>query len=35
MPRKQLEKVLVGELGPTWRSKMADFEYEPLAQASM
>jgi hypothetical protein len=35
MPRKQLEKVLVGELGPNWRSKLADFEYEPLAAASI
>lgn len=35
MPRRQLEKVLVGELGQDWRSKLADFEYEPLAAASI
>lgn len=35
MPRKQLEKVLVAELGDFWRQKVADFEYEPLAAASI
>lgn len=35
MPRKQLHKVLVDELGPDWRSKVADFEDEPLAAASI
>ena len=35
MPRKQLEKVLVAELGDLWRQKVADFEYEPLAAASI
>ena len=35
MPRKQLEKVLVAELGDSWRQKVADFEYEPLAAASI
>ena len=35
MPRKQLHKVLAAELGPDWRSKVADFEDEPLAAASI
>lgn len=35
MPKKQLEKVLTGELGPEWRSKVANFEDEPLAAASI
>lgn len=35
MPRKQLEKVLVAELGPDWRARLADFEYDPLAAASI
>lgn len=35
MPRKQLEKVLVAELGDTWRDRVADFEYDPLAAASI
>ena len=35
MPRRQLEKVLCDELGDDWRSKVADFEDEPLAAASI
>ena len=35
MPRRQLEKVLVAELGPAWRERLADFEYDPLAAASI
>jgi len=35
MPRRQLEQALRSELGPEWRSKVADFDYEPLAAASI
>lgn len=35
MPRSQLEDALVAELGSDWRSKMAEFDYEPLAAASI
>ncbi|KAK9837477.1 hypothetical protein WJX81_005202 [Elliptochloris bilobata] len=35
MPRRQLEKVLVEELGDAWRAKVAVFEDEPLAAASI
>ncbi len=35
MPRRQLEKVLVAELGDGWREKVDDFEYDPLAAASI
>ena len=35
MPRSQLESALVAELGPNWRSMVADFDYEPLAAASI
>lgn len=35
MPRRQLEKAVSGELGPDWRSKVADFDEEPLAAASI
>ncbi|BDA48587.1 Atypical kinase COQ8A, mitochondrial [Coccomyxa sp. Obi] len=35
MPRKQLEKAMVAELGTDWRSKLADFDFEPLAAASI
>ena len=35
MPRRQLVKVLVAELGEGWREKVADFEYDPLAAASI
>ena len=35
MPRQQLEKVLRDELGPDWRDKLADFEMEPMAAASI
>ena len=35
MPRRQLEQALRSELGPNWRSKVADFDFEPLAAASI
>lgn len=35
MPQGQLQKVISAELGPDWRSKMASFEDEPLAAASI
>ncbi|GAB4819196.1 hypothetical protein N2152v2_006242 [Parachlorella kessleri] len=35
MPRKQLEQVLREELGPDWRQRVADFDYTPLAAASI
>ena len=35
MPQRQLEKVIAAEAGPNWRSKVATFEDEPLAAASI
>lgn len=35
MPRSQLNPVLDTELGPNWQSKLASFDYEPLAAASI
>ena len=35
MPRRQLEKVLVAELGDSWKEKVANFEYDPIAAASI
>lgn len=35
MPKRQLEQVIVAEAGPDWRSKVATFEDEPLAAASI
>ena len=35
MPQRQLEKVIAAEAGPNWRSKVASFEDEPLAAASI
>lgn len=35
MPRAQLEHVLVSELGPDWRSRMAHFDDQPCAAASI
>ena len=35
MPQGQLQKVIAAELGPNWRTKMATFEDEPLAAASI
>lgn len=35
MPKRQLEKVISAEAGPDWRSKVATFEDEPLAAASI
>ena len=34
MPQRQLEQVMAG-LGPDWRKKLASFENEPLAAASI
>ncbi|CAI9087230.1 OLC1v1021254C4 [Oldenlandia corymbosa var. corymbosa] len=35
MPRSQLNQVLNAELGPQWSSKLLDFDYEPMAAASI
>jgi aarF domain-containing kinase len=35
MPRGQLEATLTEELGDDWRSKVAEFEWEPSAAASI
>jgi aarF domain-containing kinase len=35
MPRKQLERALVSELGADWESRLAHFEWTPLAAASI
>lgn len=35
MPRRQLEQVLVAELGPDWQSKVAEFDFQPMAAASI
>ncbi|CAH2072091.1 unnamed protein product [Thlaspi arvense] len=35
MPRSQLNPVLDAELGSDWQSKLASFDYEPLAAASI
>lgn len=35
MPRKQLEKVLVRELGPDWQKHFQEFQYRPIAAASI
>ena len=35
MPQRQLHKQLTDQLGPEWRSKLASFEDEPLAAASI
>jgi hypothetical protein len=35
MPRSQLEQTLQSELGSEWRSKLADFDYEAMAAASI
>ena len=35
MPRKQLEKTLVNELGEKWREQLSDFDYKPIAAASI
>lgn len=35
MPQKQLNKVLTDELGHDWRSRVSDFESEPLGAASI
>jgi len=35
MPRKQLERALVTELGAGWQSKLSHFEWSPLAAASI
>lgn len=35
MPQGQLHKVIQAELGVNWRNRMATFEDEPLAAASI
>ncbi|GMH38418.1 hypothetical protein BSKO_06302 [Bryopsis sp. KO-2023] len=35
MPRKQLERVLQDELGSDWSSKIAEFDFMPMAAASI
>jgi aarF domain-containing kinase len=35
MPRRQLEKVLRDQLGVDWESRVAEFDYTPLAAASI
>ena len=35
MPQRQLHKQLTDQLGPEWRSKLTNFEDEPLAAASI
>lgn len=35
MPQKQLDKVLISELGPDWRSKLVEFDLQPIAAASI
>ncbi len=35
MPRAQLEGVLVSELGADWHTRLAEFEWEPRAAASI
>lgn len=35
MPKSQLEKQLIEELGPHWRSRFLDFDEKPIAAASI
>lgn len=35
MPRRQLDNVLIAELGSDWQSKLKSFDYQPLAAASI
>ena len=35
MPQSQLEQVMSAEVGPDWRKRLASFEDEPLAAASI
>lgn len=35
MPKHQLEKQLVSQLGTDWRSKLSEFDYIPIAAASI
>ncbi len=35
MPVRQMESVLIKELGPDWRSKFNDFQEKPFAAASI
>jgi predicted unusual protein kinase regulating ubiquinone biosynthesis (AarF/ABC1/UbiB family) len=35
MPRRQLEATLRAELGDEWASKLAHFDFEPCAAASI
>ncbi len=35
MPRRQLERMLVGELGEAWEAPLTSFEWQPCAAASI
>jgi aarF domain-containing kinase len=35
MPRRQLEKVLREQLGADWESRVAEFDFNPMAAASI
>ena len=35
MPVRQMESVLIQEIGPDWRSKLQDFQEKPFAAASI
>ena len=35
MPKHQLEKQLIDQLGPDWRSQLSEFDYIPIAAASI
>lgn len=35
MPRGQLESLLATELGADWEKRILDFDYEPIASASI
>ncbi len=35
MPRAQLERVLSEELGADWRTQIAEFDFKPMAAASI
>jgi aarF domain-containing kinase len=35
MPRRQLQQVLVSELGEDWETKVAEFDWQPMAAASI
>lgn len=35
MPKGQLNRVITSELGPEWKARLGNFEYEPIAAASI